>query len=149
MLPQKVESVYQLLRATLGVVAVAAGFDKFPELLQDWDIYLAPQARDLLTSSIGAGGPQYFMYAVGVTEVIVGIAVLSGATRVFGYVLCAWLIGIAINLVFGAYYDIAVRDLVIAATAFSLARLAEARAEPLTVAPTVTTVERSRVLTPR
>lgn len=140
MLSQKIESVYQLLRATLGVVAVAAGLDKFMYLLQAWDVYLAPQARDLL----GPGGVVWFMYAVGVVEVVVGMAILSGATRTFGYLMCGWLVAIAINLVFAGFYDVAVRDLVIAAAAFSLARIAEARAEPVEVVPTV--IERPRVL---
>jgi hypothetical protein len=132
-LPQKIESVYQFLRATLGVVALAAGIDKFLELLADWDLYLAPPIRDLLN------GGQGFMYVVGIIEALVGIAILSGKTRVFGYALCAWLVGIAINLVVGGWYDVAVRDLVIAAAAFSLARLAQARAEPIEV-PTPTAV---------
>lgn len=127
MLPQKIESVYQFLRATLGVVALAAGLDKFLELLADWDVYLAPPARDLLN------GGQGFMYAVGVIEALVGIAILSGKTRVFGYALSAWLVAISVNLVVGGWYDVAVRDLVIAAAAFSLARLAQARAEPIEV----------------
>ncbi len=149
MIPQKVESVYQLLRATLGVMALAAGLDKFVGLLANWSMYLAPPVRDLLPEGGG-----WFMYVVGVIEVVVGIAVLSGGTRVFGYLLCAWLIGIACNLVVGGWYDIAVRDLALAAAAFSLARLSEARAEPAEVleapvATPATTVTTPRVSAPR
>lgn len=127
MIPQKVESVYQLLRATLGVMALAAGLDKFVGLLANWSLYLAAPVRDLLE---GAG---WVMVVVGVVEALVGLAILSGGTRVFGYVLCAWLVAIACNLVIGGWYDIAVRDLAIAAAAFSMARIAEARAEPASV----------------
>lgn len=129
MIPQKVESVYQLLRAALGVMALAAGLDKFVELLANWSLYLAGPVRDVL----GDAGAGWFMVAVGVIEALVGLAILSGGTRLFGYVLCAWLVGIACNLVIGGWYDIAVRDLVIAAAAFSMARIAEARAEPADV----------------
>lgn len=125
MIPQKLESVYQLLRATLGVVALAAGLDKFVGLLADWPLYLAQPLRDAL------GGSGWVMAVVGGTEIVVGVAILSGGTRVFGYVLCAWLVATSCNLVIGGWYDIAVRDLAMAAAAFSLARLAEARAEPL------------------
>lgn len=129
MIPQKVESVYQLLRATLGVIALAAGLDKFVGLLASWSMYLAPEARNIL----GDEGAAWFMGVVGVVEAVVGLSILSGGTRVFGYVMCAWLIGIACNLVIGGWYDIAIRDLAIAAAAFSMARLAEARAEPVDV----------------
>ena len=128
MIPQKVESVYQLLRATLGVIALAAGLDKFVGLLASWSLYLAPPVADLLGGAAG-----WFMAAVGVVEVLVGLAILSGGTRVFGYVMCGWLVAIACNLVIGGWYDIAIRDLAIAAAAFSLARIAEARAEPAEV----------------
>lgn len=148
MISQKVESVYQLLRATLGVMALAAGLDKFVDLLANWPLYLAPPVRDLL----GDAGAGWFMVAVGVVEALVGLAILSGGTRLFGYVLCAWLVGIACNLVIGGWYDIAVRDLVIAAAAFAMARIAEARAEPsdvLDLAKPAREAARPRELAPR
>jgi hypothetical protein len=44
------------------------------------------------------------------------------------YVVSAWLVGIASNLVTtGRYFDIAVRDLVMPCGAFALAKLTEAR----------------------
>ncbi|MCO5165104.1 MAG: hypothetical protein M9894_01890 [Planctomycetes bacterium] len=126
LIPQKLESVYQLLRATLGVMSVAVGADKFVGLLADWRLYLAPELRDLL-----GGGAVGVVATAGVVELLIGIALLSGATRVFGYVLCGWFVVTACNLLIGGWYDIAVRDLALAATAFSLARLATARREPL------------------
>ena len=68
------------------------------------------------------------MRAVGVVEMIVGIAILTRWTRLGAYVAAAWLVGIALNLVtMGAFFDVAVRDLLIAVSAFSLARLTEVR----------------------
>lgn len=136
MISSKVEGVYQLLRASLGVMAVVAGLDKFSNMLAAWGGYLAPPIADRLA------GTGWFMAVVGVIEVLVGVAILTGATRTFGYVLCAWLIGIACNLVIGGFYDIAVRDLIIAAAAFSLAQLARARAEPMTPVQIVPNAER-------
>ncbi len=47
-----------------------------------------------------------------------------------GYIVMAWLIGIAINLLTtGKYFDIAVRDVELAAAAFVLAQLSTARGE--------------------
>jgi hypothetical protein len=65
---------------------------------------------------------------VGVIEMAVGLLVLAGFTRVGGYVVMAWLVGIAVNLVTtGAYFDVAVRDVLMAIAAYTLARLTEAR----------------------
>lgn len=46
-------------------------------------------------------------------------------TRLGAYVVAAWLIAIAVVLMLGGWYDIAVRDLVMAIGAWCLARLYE------------------------
>jgi len=69
-----------------------------------------------------------FMHAVGIIEIIAGIIVLSRWTRLGSYIVAAWLIAIAINLVAtGMFYDLAVRDVEIAIGAFALAQLTAAR----------------------
>jgi uncharacterized membrane protein len=73
---------------------------------------------------------QTFMHIVGVIEMIVGLAILTRWTRFGAYVVSAWLVAIAVNLVMtGAYLDVAVRDLEMALAAFVLARLTEVRAD--------------------
>jgi len=42
---------------------------------------------------------------------------------VFAWIVGLWLIGISLELVVAGYYDIAVRDIVMAISAFCLARL--------------------------
>jgi hypothetical protein len=59
----------------------------------------------------------------------VGIAVLTRGTRVVGYVAGVWLLGIAGNLIAAGFFDVAVRDVVMAIGAYTLAKLSEARAE--------------------
>jgi hypothetical protein len=44
-------------------------------------------------------------------------------------VAAAWLVCIALNLVIAGYLDVAVRDLVMAVAAYTLAKLSEERAE--------------------
>jgi hypothetical protein len=67
------------------------------------------------------------MGLIGMVEMVVGMAIFAGFTRVSGYVAGAWLIGIALNLVVtGRFFDIAVRDVAMAMAAFTLARLTEA-----------------------
>ena len=43
--------------------------------------------------------------------------------------LLAWLLGVALNLALAGFYDIAVRDVVMAIAAYTLAKLAEVREE--------------------
>jgi uncharacterized membrane protein HdeD (DUF308 family) len=64
------------------------------------------------------------MYIVGVIEIIAGVLVLiKPATGTL--VVSAWLVLIALSLITGGnYLDVAVRDLVMAISAFSTSRLA-------------------------
>lgn len=117
-------TVKNLLKYTYGLVPIVAGLDKFTHLLTDWTRYLAPFVTDILPFSADT-----FMYLVGVIEVIAGILVLI-KPRIGSLVVALWLIGIAINLLLtGQYYDIAVRDVVMAIGAFSLHLLLQAKAE--------------------
>jgi uncharacterized membrane protein YphA (DoxX/SURF4 family) len=114
---------YWALRIGVGLGPVIAGADKFFNYLTDWSMYLSPLATRVIPLS-----STVFMRAVGVVEIIVGLIVLAGFTRIGGYLVMAWLIAIAINLVTtGAYYDLAVRDIEVAIGAFTLARLTEPR----------------------
>jgi uncharacterized membrane protein YphA (DoxX/SURF4 family) len=120
---RRLNAAFWALRIGLGVGPFLAGLDKFFNFLADWSMYLSPLATRLVPISGTA-----FMRIVGVVEMIVGLVILAGLTRLGGYLLMAWLIAIAINLVTtGSYYDLAVRDLEIAIGAFALARLSEVR----------------------
>jgi uncharacterized membrane protein YphA (DoxX/SURF4 family) len=119
---QKTETAYWALRLTFGLIPIVAGLDKFTNLLTNWEMYLSPIAVRLLPVS-----PHAFMMAVGVIEVIVGIGVLTGHARVFGWIAAAWLLGIALNLLTtGHFLDVAARDVALAVSAFVLAQLAPA-----------------------
>jgi hypothetical protein len=68
------------------------------------------------------------MHIVGVIEMIVGLAILTKATRLGAYVASAWLVCIAVALLTtGQFFDVAVRDLELAVAAFVLAKLTEIR----------------------
>ena len=65
------------------------------------------------------------MMIVGVIEIIAGIIVLA-KPAVGGFIVAAWLTLIALTLLASSnYLDVAVRDLVMAVSAFSMARLAK------------------------
>ena len=120
----RLEAPFWALRIALGLGAFLAGLDKFFNKLADWEMYLSPLATKVIPVSSTA-----FMRGVGVIEMIAGIVVLAGLTRLGGYVIAVWLVGIAVNLVTtGMFYDLAVRDIEIAVAAFTLARLTESRA---------------------
>jgi uncharacterized membrane protein YphA (DoxX/SURF4 family) len=111
------------LRVGVGAAAFLAGLDKFFNLLADWPAYLSPIAAQILPLS-----PSAFMHVIGGVEMVVGLVILAGYTRLGGYVAAVWLVGIAANLVTtGQYFDVAVRDVIMAIAAFTLARLTEAR----------------------
>jgi uncharacterized membrane protein YphA (DoxX/SURF4 family) len=115
-------AAYQALRLTFGVIPIVAGLDKFTNLLADWAAYLSPLAERLLPV-----GPQLFMRAVGVVEIAVGVGVLAGRARVFGWIAAGWLLAIAANLLTtGRFLDVAARDVALAVAAYALARLAPA-----------------------
>src|SRR5438477_175427 len=120
---RELNAAYWALRVAFGLGPLLAGLDKFTNILVNWEKYLSPVAVRMLP--IGA---TTFMHIVGVVEIIVGLAVLFGATRVFGYIAMVWLWCIAVNLIStGTYYDIAVRDILLGIGAYALARVTEAR----------------------
>jgi uncharacterized membrane protein YphA (DoxX/SURF4 family) len=123
-LDKSLSSAWIALRVGLGLAAFLAGLDKFFNLLTTWTVYLNPLATRIVPVS-----PATFMHAVGVIEMIVGVAILTRWTRLGAYVAMAWLTGIALNLItMGAFFDVAVRDLEMAIAAYTLARLTEAQA---------------------
>ena len=119
---RRVESVRQILKVVFGVVPFLAGLDKFFNLLADWPRYLNPAAEAMLPVTA-----QTFMHFAGVVEMVVGLAILTRWIVLGSYVAAAWLVAIAANLVAsGTFLDVAVRDLVMATAAYTLARLTEA-----------------------
>jgi uncharacterized membrane protein len=114
---------FLLLRTVFTVAPVLFGLDKFTNLLVSWDQYLAPWINDLVPGT----GTQA-MYAVGVTEILAGLAVAI-APRFGGWLVAAWLGGIIVDLLtLSGYYDVALRDFGLLVAAVALARLARAHA---------------------
>jgi hypothetical protein len=113
-----VKQLQNAIRLTFGIVPIVAGLDKFSNLLTHWPDYLNASLAGILPISALA-----FMKIVGIIEIVAGIIVLmrplTGA-----YIVMAWLICIALQLITGGHYlDVAVRDLVMAMGAFTLAKL--------------------------
>lgn len=117
---QAIKPTYTLLRLTFGIVPIVAGLDKFTNILTNWEQYLNPNLGAILPISGGT-----FMMIVGIIEIAAGIIVLY-KTEIGAYIVSAWLTLIALSLLISfSYVDVAVRDLVMAVSAFSLARIAK------------------------
>jgi uncharacterized membrane protein YphA (DoxX/SURF4 family) len=110
--------VHLILKLTYGLVPIVAGLDKFTNILTDWSQYLNPNLIQVLPFSAST-----FMMIVGVIEIVAGILVLW-KTEVGAYIVAAWLFCIALTLIASfQFVDVAVRDVVMAIGAYSLARL--------------------------
>jgi len=117
------KTAWWALRIALGIGPILAGLDKYFNKLADWQMYLSPAATKVVPVT-----PATFMHIVGVIEIIAGIIVLTRWTRFGAYLVMAWLLAIAINLVTtGMFYDLAVRDVEIAVGAFALTQITAAR----------------------
>jgi hypothetical protein len=122
------DPVYQaftILRVGFTVAPILFGLDKFLNWLVDWPTYLAPELNDLIP-----GNAHQAMLAIGVVEIVAGLAVAI-RPRFGGYLVAAWLAGIILNLlILGDFYDVALRDFGLLLGALTLARLATAVDRP-------------------
>ncbi len=110
---------FLMLRTVFTVAPIVFGLDKFTNLLTDWPGYLAPWINDIVP-----GSGQDAMYAVGVIEIVAGIAV-AVIPRYGGLLVAAWLAGIIVNLLtIPDFYDVALRDFGLLVAALALSRLA-------------------------
>lgn len=117
-----VQLVKNVLKYTFGLVPIVAGLDKFTNVLTNWSQYISEGFANMLPFE-----PSAFMMIVGVIEIIAGVLVLT-KTKIGGYIVSAWLTAIALTLIVSwTYVDIAVRDLVMAIAAFSMAKLYETK----------------------
>ena len=123
---ETIHSTHTLLKYAYGLLPIVAGADKFTNLIVRWEDYLNPAIPALINLS-----PSTFMLLVGVIEIVAGILVFA-KPRLGAFVVMGWLLAIALQLVFwGRHFDIAVRDVMLAVGAFTLARLSPfAHAEP-------------------
>jgi len=111
---------YKILKWTFVIMPIAAGADKFMNLLTDWKQYLDPGFVRFIPFSA-----DIFMMIVGGIEIIAGLIVLK-KPQTGGYIVAGWLALIALTLLGGLHFmDVAVRDLVMAIAAFVMARLSK------------------------
>ncbi len=128
---RRLQTAWWALRVGLGLGLFLAGLDKFLGVLTVWSMYLSPLAERLLPVSGGV-----FLRAAGVAEMAIGLAILGRWTRLGAYAMAGWILAVAANLaVAGTFWDLALRDVEIALSAFALGRLTEWRAALARAAP--------------
>ncbi|GGA58989.1 hypothetical protein GCM10011507_07950 [Edaphobacter acidisoli] len=116
-------SAWWALKIGLGVGPIITGIDKYFDKLADWGMYLSP-----LATKVVPVGATTFMHVVGIVEIVAGIVVLSRWTKIGGFIVMLWLLGIAANLLTtGMFTDLAMRDVEIAIGAFALSQLSAVR----------------------
>ncbi len=114
----EISKLHSLLKIIFTLVPIVAGLDKFLNILTDWSNYISSPIAGMLPFE-----PATFMMVVGVIEIIAGILVFT-KTEVGAYIVTAWLALIALSLLISWHHvDVAVRDLVIASAAYTLAKL--------------------------
>jgi len=121
---QQLNPVYVPLRLCFGLVPVAAGLDKFTNLLVDWKIYLPHFVTDIVPVD-----PSVFMRIVGGIEVMAGLIVLAVSPRLGSAVVATWLVAVGLMAALAGHADVMVRDLVMALGAYTLCVVAGWRGE--------------------
>lgn len=114
----EIDKIQTLMKYVFVIVPIVAGLDKYFNILVQWDSYLAPSTLELLPFS-----GETFMKIVGIIEIIAGI-IVALKTQIGAYIVSIWLLLIALSLIFTWWHpDVAVRDIVMAISAYVLARL--------------------------
>lgn len=115
-----VHASWFMLKITYGIACLIVGADKFFNMIAQWSQYVNPKIPLILHVSM-----QHLLYAVGVVEIAVGLLLLSKCcTRWGAGILTIWLLVIVVNLLtLGTYYDIALRDILMAVAAWVLMQL--------------------------
>ena len=122
---QKTYNTWLLLKITYGLLFVIAGADKFFNLIVNWEQYVNPILLETLPINLFT-----ILVIVAAVEIVLGLLVLTKWTRKGAYGMAVWFLLIVVNLLaMMRYFDIAVRDAVLAVGAIALARLTEIKDE--------------------
>lgn len=110
--------IKQLLKTAYGILPILAGADKFTNLLTNWEHYFPPVLTGLVPVELSL-----FMKLLGIFEIAAGLIVFI-KTKAGAYILAGYFTLIAVVLLFNLqYFDIAIRDLMMAIGAFTLGKI--------------------------
>lgn len=120
-----------LIRYPFGAVIALAGLDKVlaTNIITAWPQYVSQP----IVAVVGQSGVGTFLILVGIVEVVVGTLMLWRYAALMGYVAAAWLVLIASNLVLLGYFDIAIRDILLACALVAMSELCHTEKKPVSV----------------
>lgn len=122
---KQIFNIWLLLRITYGLFFIIAGLDKFFNLIVNWGQYVNPLILENLHINLFT-----YLTIVAIVEIILGLLVLTKWTKLGAYGIAIWFLLIIVNLLtMFRYFDIAVRDAVLAIGAIVLAKLTEIKDE--------------------
>ena len=120
---KRVNLSWHLLKITYGLLFIVAGIDKFFNLIVDWSKYVNLSVLSIIPLEL-----KMLLLLVGLGEIALGILILFPKwTQKAACMSSLWLGIIALNLFSLKYYDIAIRDIVMAIGALALSILTKAR----------------------
>lgn len=129
----KIMHSWWILKMAYGLLFVAAGADKFFNLITPWSKYISPVVLQYLTPYVAIEAATLLM-GVAIFEILVGLMILTCATRLGAHLAALWLLIVAANLITMGYpYDIAVRDIILAVGACVLGCLSASRRDVIVV----------------
>ena len=113
----------QLLKYAYGITLTLIGFDKVlrTNVIANWEGYVSDFALSVLPV-----GATTIVLALGIAEIVVGLLMITVATRLAAILAIATLAVIIVNLLSMGLYDIAARDALIALGALVLIWLTDA-----------------------
>lgn len=120
--PKKTTWSWWLLRTAYGLLFIAMGADKYLHLVLKWEGALAPGGAGLFPFHV----PNLIM-GLGAIEIIIGILIFTPFTALAAYIAVAWFLLITANVMaLGYFFDVALRNAIMALGAYVLAQLSEA-----------------------
>ena len=121
---KKALHAWWLLKIAFGIAIIVAGIDKFQfmHLVTSWEQYVSPKVIEIIGIE-----PTFLVLLAGIAEMIAGALILI-KTKVGAYISFAWMLLVIANLLtMGMFYDIIVRDALIAISLYALILLSDAQ----------------------
>lgn len=114
----KLNNTLLLLKVSYGLFFITVGIDKYLNYIVDWQKYIYPGVLEIVQVE-----PSLLNRGFGAIEIICGLLLLTQWARISASLVTLALLGVATNLVFLGYLDIAARDVLLAVGAITIVLL--------------------------
>lgn len=114
----KLNNTLLLLKVSYGLFFITVGIDKYLNYIVDWQKYIYPGVLEIVQVE-----PSLLNRGFGAIEIICGLLLLTQWARISASLVTLALLGVATNLAFLGYLDIAARDVLLAVGAITIVLL--------------------------